>query len=674
MCASRPIRISGAAVLGFLLALSGCVSPSKPQPGVTVKAEALSHFSLGLLAEAGGDSPAALDHFKAAVRLDPDEELPYAPAVAIALKLERPDEAVRLARELQKRRADSAEPVLLIAKIYALTGNSDQAEKLFKQALSEYPEHPDIPVSLARFYLSQERRNDAFETLRSAAAIQKTNAEVLQLTGLLCLDNAGKMNDPQQADTAARKGIGFLRQALELAPENAVVWQQLGLALSAVKCPEDALKAFREAHRYAPADMVPARQLFDLLIMTGCYEEAVAIYEQLAAETGTDPEPWLQYLSEKIPEKEYIRLAEYLEKTVRGQPQAPVFYYAQLGTLYIGAGEFQKAEVLLSKALEHYPDDNRLRIVLGYLYLKQERYEGAYTELNRVRTAAQESEWSANPFFVFNFLISAQKSGHLKEAAETLASTYTADPAIMNQYIHTLLTEQTPVPPENAAELLNIFHTLNPKAAEALYYLMVLQAGQKQYEKAIESARQFETLAKETGKTNLLSGQFYYQYASLHERTGQIESAEKLFFKVIESGGEAAPAAQNYIAYMWADRGEKLDESLELVQKALVSDPGNGAYLDTLGWIYYMQGRYTEALHALQKALKIIENDPTIWEHMGDTYQKLGNRTAAVEHWKKALELEPGSQKLIDRLDDRPVRQDEDPVSADSRAKTMPRP
>ncbi|MEI7850438.1 MAG: tetratricopeptide repeat protein [Kiritimatiellales bacterium] len=672
---SRKVRTVEALLLGSLLLLSGCASPSKPQLSADAQAEALSHFSLGLLAETGGDPAAAFEHLEAAIRLDPGEERLYAPAVAVALELKQTNDAVRLAQKLVKRQPDTADPQLLLARVYVLTGKPDQAESLFRKVWTDFPNDPDAPVFLARFYLSQARRTEALETLRTAVAVQSENTGLLHLLGTLCIDSARAKGDTPEAKAAVQEGIGFLQKALKLAPKNPLYWQQLGIALLAVKQPEEALKAFQEARLYAPSDLMLARQMFDLLIQTGKYDEAMEFYDQLAEETGTEPELWLQYLAEKMPGKEHARLTQHLEEQIREQPQSPIFYYTQLGSLYIGAKKNQEAEAVLLQALEKYPADNRLRIVLGYLHLQQKLYDEAYAELEQVRTGSPEAEWSANPFFLFNFLVSAQKSGHLNQAAETLASTYTNNPVVLNEYMLSLLTGRSPVSTESAIELLNVFHTLSPEAAEGLYYLMVLQAKQKEYVKAIETARQFETLAQKSGGTNLLSGQFYYQYASLYERAGQLETAEKLFFKVIETGDKTTKAAaQNYIAYMWAERGEKLDMGLELVQKALTVDPENGAFLDTLGWIYYMQGRYAAALDELKKASAFVGDDPSVWEHIGDTYLKLGNLDEASKHWKKALKLEPDSKRLIERLEANGIKLGECPVLKDSPADTKPRP
>ena len=672
---SRKVRTVEALLLGSLLLFSGCASPTKPRLSTSAQAEALSHFSLGLLAEAGGDSSGALEQLETAIGLDPQEEKLYTPAVAIAFKVKQPETAIRLARESVKRHPDTVEPLLLLARVYALTEHPDEAEVLFRKALAEFPENPEPSVFLARFYLSQDRRADALKVLYAAVDSQSKNAELLHLLGTLCIDSVRDMGDTPRAKETVQEGINFLQKALELAPDDPLRWQQLGFALLAAKQPNEALHAFKTARRHAPADLVLARQMFDLLIQTGKYDEAMEAYEQLAEETGTAPEPWLQYIAEKIPEEERARLTGILTAKISGQPQPPVFYYAQLGALYIGAHKNQEAEAVLLTAIGNYPNDNRLRIVLGYLHLQQERYDDAYAELERVRMESPEAEWSANPFFLFNFLVSAQKTGHLEEAAKTLASTYSDNPVILNQYMQSLLTGQTPVSTEGAIELLNVFHTLSPEAAEALYYLMVLQTEQKQYEKAIETAQQFAAAVQKSGNTNLLSGQFYYLYASLYERTGQLETAEKFFLKVIELGGEIAAAAQNYIAYMWAERGEKLDMGLVLIRKALASDPENGAFLDTLGWIYYMQGRYIDALNELQKAKQTVDGDPAVWGHLGDTYLKLGNLNAAIEHWKKALNLNPDSRQLIERLEAAGVSPEVGrPVSPDSPADTTPRP
>lgn len=569
---SRKVRTTEALLLGIMVFLGGCSSPSKPRLPANVQAEALSHFSMGLLAEGGGDSMVALEQFESAIRLDPDEAVLYPPAIALALRLKDSETAVRLAEQVAICRNNDVESSLLKAKVYILTGQPVPAEKQLRQLLTDHPDNPEGSLFLIRLYFSQNRLNDA----------------------LNCAQNA-------------RKNL--------------------------------------------TDDLPLARQLFELLIQSGRFDEALTIYPTLAADTQTDPNAWFGVLVERAQQKNSKALTALLEEQIRTQSPAPALYFEQLGSLYLDAEKIRQAEDLLLNALTVYPKNERLYIFLGVIQLKQNRYDDAYTTLNHIRINTSESDESKSPFFRFNFILAAQSSGHIEQAAESLTETCTENPSVINQYVLTALSGTAPVSVENAIDLLNRCRTLRPTAIEPVYYLMMLHAEQKNYGQALENARLVELLAKQNAQTDRLDGQFYYQMAALYERTGQRNTAENLFYKTAEIGDERiAAAAKNYIAYMWAERGEKLDQGLALIQSALTTDPENGAFIDTLGWIYYMQGRYTEALTELEKANAIVPGDPAVLKHLGDTWLKLGNQDAAVEYWKKAQQLDPGAINLLEKI------------------------
>jgi Tfp pilus assembly protein PilF len=54
-------------------------------------------------------------------------------------------------------------------------------------------------------------------------------------------------------------------------------------------------------------------------------------------------------------------------------------------------------------------------------------------------------------------------------------------------------------------------------------------------------------------------------------------------------------------------------------RQALIIRPGEGTFLDTYGWILYLQGKYKDALEYLRKAIAANPNetDPSVWEHSG---------------------------------------------------------
>jgi len=92
----------------------------------------------------------------------------------------------------------------------------------------------------------------------------------------------------------------------------------------------------------------------------------------------------------------------------------------------------------------------------------------------------------------------------------------------------------------------------------------------------------------------------------------------------------------NYFGYMLADRGLRLDEAVALIQRALADEPYNGAYLDSLGWAYFKQGKLDAARTTLEKAVARTAHDPTVREHLGEVYYKLGRPSQALAEWTKA--------------------------------------
>jgi tetratricopeptide (TPR) repeat protein len=133
---------------------------------------------------------------------------------------------------------------------------------------------------------------------------------------------------------------------------------------------------------------------------------------------------------------------------------------------------------------------------------------------------------------------------------------------------------------------------------------------------------------------------FYFQYGAASERAGEVAAAERHLKKSLELDPGFAPA-QNYLGYLWAERGEHLEEALELTRKAVRSEPTNAAYLDSLAWVLFKLNRPQEALAEIQKAIEHLEKpDATVYEHLGDIRARRGEWGLAVEAWKKAIGIE----------------------------------
>jgi tetratricopeptide (TPR) repeat protein len=131
----------------------------------------------------------------------------------------------------------------------------------------------------------------------------------------------------------------------------------------------------------------------------------------------------------------------------------------------------------------------------------------------------------------------------------------------------------------------------------------------------------------------------HFLLGAAYERSGKREQAVAEFRRLLDTDPEYH-AALNYLGYMFAERGEHLDEAQKLVEKAVALEPDNGAYVDSLGWVYYRLGRFEQARATLERATRLETADGTVQEHLGDVYGAMGQRDRAGEAYRRAIALE----------------------------------
>jgi tetratricopeptide (TPR) repeat protein len=157
-----------------------------------------------------------------------------------------------------------------------------------------------------------------------------------------------------------------------------------------------------------------------------------------------------------------------------------------------------------------------------------------------------------------------------------------------------------------------------------------------------DKAKRFDEMGKALDEAEKLSTAdedkvaVFFMRGAMYERMKKYDASEAEFRKVLSRNPDH-PGALNYLGYMFADRDVRLEEAYKLISRALELDPQNGAYLDSLGWVYYRQGRLAEAENALVRSLERIGKDPTVHDHLGDVYLKLGKTREAIGQWQASL-------------------------------------
>ncbi|MFC1490926.1 tetratricopeptide repeat protein [Candidatus Latescibacterota bacterium] len=120
---------------------------------------------------------------------------------------------------------------------------------------------------------------------------------------------------------------------------------------------------------------------------------------------------------------------------------------------------------------------------------------------------------------------------------------------------------------------------------------------------------------------------------------GQFDKAENTLMKVLDITPDD-PLALNNLAYMYLENNKNYSKAIDLVNQALEAEPDNGAYLDTLGWAYYLKGNYKKARKNIEKALKVANevDKGVIYKHYGDILVKLGKTNDAIDAYNSAVE------------------------------------
>jgi len=144
----------------------------------------------------------------------------------------------------------------------------------------------------------------------------------------------------------------------------------------------------------------------------------------------------------------------------------------------------------------------------------------------------------------------------------------------------------------------------------------------------------------------------HYYLATVHENLKNSEQTEKNLRACLEYDSND-PDVLNFLAYFLAESDRRLGEAEELLDRALKMDPENGFFLDSLGWIYYRQGKSELAIEYIRRAIRAMTSDDAILrDHLGDAYLLHGEIKKAVAEWRRALILDreiDGVQKKIEK-------------------------
>lgn len=254
------------------------------------------------------------------------------------------------------------------------------------------------------------------------------------------------------------------------------------------------------------------------------------------------------------------------------------------------------------------------------------------------RTAA-----ALRPDHVEAVILSAQLLQRLDQpdlAARTYALIPATSPAYVDAEIGRADAMQSAGRTDAAIKLLSNLATAHPDSGNLQRALAEMLRHLGRYAQAIPH---YDAAIRLAGTPQPGDWPLFYARAIALSELNRWPEAEADFKQALKLNPNQ-PQVLNYLGYSYVDRGENLDEALNMIKKAVVLAPDQGYIVDSLAWALYRLGRAKEALVPMEHASQLMPVDPVVTDHLGDVYWAVGRKMEARFQWQRALSFHPSPE------------------------------
>lgn len=579
----------------------------------------------------------AIEQYKLALQADPDSETLADGLANLYFRLGRIREAVSAAQEQVTKHPDDVDAHLLLGHVYLRSlgdGQNPQSGEMLQTAIKEYetiaklkPDDVETHLLLGQLYGLAHDSTKAEAQFKAAQKIDPNSEEVVL--------SIARLYSEQGDLTRAAKVIEGVP------PDDRSGRMDFALAglYDQLKQPKNAAKAYQAAVDDDPDNTDAKRGLAAALTASGQMDAAAKVYAQIL---GNDPQDAQSLIREADIERQQ--------------------------------GHYEQALVTLKKAQTLVSDNEELNYNLALTYDSLGRFDDSIKTLKGLLTANlpadgkyTDAERSNRALFLDRLGIVDREANHTDDAVaaykemEGLGGDYQARGAgdIVDAYrdahnwkaaLEAAAAAAKAMPTnhdvqltyarqiadagrvDEGLKLANAQLAGTPDDRDVFFTIADIDVRDKRWKDASEVLDKADALATKPEEKAFVA---YYR-GTVAERQKLFEQAEIEFRKGLQLSPDFAPI-ENYLGYMLAERGQKLDEAVAMLKKAVAFDPQNPAYLDSLAWAYYKQGQYALAEDLEHKAALRMSNDPTLLDHLGEIDAKSGRLPQAVEEWQRSL-------------------------------------
>ena len=557
-------------------------------------------------------------------------------------------------------------------------GQLDTALETFERVTTIVPDFADAHYHLGLVYYQKAEFRKAIEAFTRTLERLPRDVDALIKLGLAShkAGNADAVGTLEKR-TFYEQAIEVYQTALEIRPYNIEALNNLGLAYQELGRFSDAIEVYEKGLTLNPdqpqlrVNLATARDLqagiYSLAAhqhyqegvqakRAGRTEAVIAAWKQAIAESPKYLQVYLQLAELYFERREYedairtyLSAIELVSEKELSQSAGIADMFYNLGNTYLYAQQLESAVSAYQQAVDIDPEMASAWANMGTVLLEMERFDAAIracqsaikahttalslgkgprvspSELNTIqftRNTAQDirtGEYTMQAYRLWRRGGSARNSGDIDTALK--------------------LWEQAV--------------TLSPRYATAHENLAWAYFSLKRFDDAIQTGRTVQTIRPNPQIAQLIAfaselkaDKYPFKTYQLWEQgrrasaEGNLEAAVALLTQAIAAGPKFA-AAYNTLAWLYADKlGANLAEAERLARRAHELDPEATHIYDTLGWILYKQGRYTDALNAFEQALARAPNNTEYLYHGSLAAMKNGQPSQALKYLTQAITLD----------------------------------
>ncbi len=585
----------------------------------------------------------------------------------------------------------------ILSKIASDDGRYDEALAKVDKLVAKHPDNMVLLYERAMVRIDAGKRDEAEADLRKVVAASPNFYDAHRVLGRLLLDRAGADRSGAPDRSLTEEALAQLSAAYKLNPDDLFSGITVAQIYASLKRPADQEKVLASLLERAPDHRALNYNYAMVLSQLGRTVEAKDYLEKAVFLDATFSPAVLTLVDVYQKQGDWLKAAGLLTPLIAADPsnvdferQQAYFYlrgeepekaraafkhlldadpHDTRSEFYLGESlndlhQFAEAETIYHRLLEKSPDDPDAQTSLGLSQIGLRKWDEAKKSFQLVLANGDASEnlqvlsrtqlalidlqkgqyanavENARPVLAFrdkpntqavsialDALKKEKKYGDAVVLLTPLAAKYPDDAFISSRYVEALMRAGDR---EKARQVASSQARLGTKFTVSVAEAYVQN---DEYPQAI-------SLLKDALQASAADIDLKFQLATTYERSGDRAAAEKLFLEILKAQPDHA-GTLNYLGYMYAESGTNLERAQDMLTHAVRQEPHNGAYIDSLGWVYFRQGKLDLAEKYLTDATRLLPNDATVREHLGDVFAKRGDYHKALDLYRTALTLDP---------------------------------